>query len=87
MSADLVISPTRAEPGAVSAEDPRAQQVLALLGSAAGPLTLRDLHRRTEIPVSDLEAMTSDLRSAGRIRRLHTVIESYRSCVAVDSLL
>ena len=52
-------------------------QVLQTLRSDSLPLTLRQLHSRTGVPVGLLDQATRSLCVARSIRRLNTIVESF----------
>lgn len=51
--------------------------IFRALWGQRSPLTLRQLHQKTGIPVEHLAEEIAELRSAGHVRRLNTIIESY----------
>ena len=58
--------------------------ILSAMWGEDSPLTLRQLRRKTGIPVELLAEAIAGLRSAGRISRLNTIIESYVPRPAVE---
>jgi DNA-binding IclR family transcriptional regulator len=65
--------------------DVHADQVFAFVLSATEPVTLRALERQTGIPSADLDRLLDELCDVGLVRRLNTVIQSYRPPAATAS--